>query len=84
MEPQQLPFPPITARGEYVIILAPVAEAAVDTPTDEHVASLFGHMTENGGFEARRDAIRAVARQLHISSKAVFDALERVKNTSQT
>ena len=72
------------AKGEFVLILAPEVAREVAEPTDEQIATIFGRITENGGFDGRKAAIRAVAQQLQISSKSVFDALERVKNVSQT
>ncbi len=72
------------AKGEFVLILAPQLRTEVAEPTDEQIALLFGQSTENDGLVGRKAAIRAVAQQLQISAKAVFDALERVKNVSQT
>jgi 16S rRNA (cytidine1402-2'-O)-methyltransferase len=72
------------AKGEFVLVLAPQVGTEVAEPTDEQIASLFGQLTESCRFVGRKAAIRAVAQQLQISSKAVFDALERVKNVSQT
>jgi 16S rRNA (cytidine1402-2'-O)-methyltransferase len=84
IEPDETEIPLSVPKGEFVIILAPGTDTEADTPSDEQVASVFGLMTDSGRFEGRKEAIRAVARQLHISSKAVFDALERVKNASRT
>jgi 16S rRNA (cytidine1402-2'-O)-methyltransferase len=42
-------------------------------------AKLFGDLTKNGSMTSRRDVVRAVALKLGVSTKAVYDALERAK-----
>jgi 16S rRNA (cytidine1402-2'-O)-methyltransferase len=51
-------------------------------PDDSHIAALFGQLTNNKLF-GRREAIREVARTLGMSSKAVYDAIERAKQLGE-
>jgi 16S rRNA (cytidine1402-2'-O)-methyltransferase len=73
-------------RGEFVIILgaleSPPQPDAV--PSDDEIAAVFGQLTKEDEAATRRDAVRAVATQLNLSPKAVYDALERAKRQSQT
>jgi 16S rRNA (cytidine1402-2'-O)-methyltransferase len=75
----------IPARGEFVLIVGPVATSpTIKVPADEEIAMLFGQLTAVGPGASRRDSLRAVAERLGISARAVFEALERAKNTRQT
>lgn len=78
----QLPMP----RGEFVVILAPgsPADGEDPAPTDAQVAVLFGQITDIAAAGSRRDAIREVAGRLKLTTKAVYEALERHKKASQT
>lgn len=71
-------------KGEFVLIVTPQVGTEVAKPSDAEVATVFGRITETVGLPSRKAVIREVAKRLQISSKAVFDALERVKNASQT
>jgi 16S rRNA (cytidine1402-2'-O)-methyltransferase len=79
---------PVPGRGEFVLVIAaadPPANLPADSPPrDEDIASVFGQMTASGRDDSRRAVIKAVAERLGVSSKTVFDALERVKKTFQT
>ncbi|MEO8682088.1 MAG: 16S rRNA (cytidine(1402)-2'-O)-methyltransferase [Vicinamibacterales bacterium] len=67
--------------GEFTLILPPgesVGLAEKDV-SDQSIADCFGQITETGGAGTKRDSARLVAEQLHLSTKQVYDALERVK-----
>ncbi len=70
-------------QGEFTLVLPPgaKAEAAPLAATDEDIAMLFGQLTETGLGESKRDTARLVAEQLGLTTKVVYDALERVKIT---
>ena len=72
----------VREKGEIVLILGPTTKTAASaaTPSDAQVAHLFGQLTANGLSTSRRAAIKAVAAQLGVSTKAVFEALERTKS----
>jgi hypothetical protein len=56
------------------------ASVQADEPsTDEDIADLFGQLTESGDFGSRRETARAVAERLGLTTKVVYDALERDK-----
>ena len=76
----------VESRGEFVVILAPQAEATEQpiAATDDEIGQLFGQTTEMTAFASRRHAIRAVADRLGLPAKAVFQALERHKKATQT
>jgi 16S rRNA (cytidine1402-2'-O)-methyltransferase len=71
-------------RGEFTILVgattAPgnAADEAKTALSDEQIAEIFGDITKNNQ-GSRRDAIRGVADQTGLSSKAVYQALERIK-----
>ena len=67
-------------QGEYVVILAPATSdlRAEPPPSDGQIAAEFGHITELGT-RSRRDAVRMTAKQLGLSPKTVYAALERHK-----
>ena len=72
--------PPID-RGEFTLVIAPTSTAPDRgqlVPSDTRIAELFGQMTNNG-HSSRREVIRRVAEALGLSSRNVFDALERHK-----
>jgi 16S rRNA (cytidine1402-2'-O)-methyltransferase len=73
LEPQ-----PDELRGEFVLIIPPDASAGqrLVVPSDAEISRVFGQLAETDA-GTRREAIRAVAGKLGISTRAVFDALER-------
>ena len=79
---------PVPERGEFVFILGPrqalEAEQSLPRPTDRDIAVDFGQLTAVRAHGSRREAIKAVATRLGLPTKAVYDALERVKKASQT
>lgn len=70
-------------QGEFTLVLPPGSKAEKETlaTTDEDIATLFGQLTENGRGESKRDTARLVAERLGLTTKVVYDALERVKIT---
>jgi 16S rRNA (cytidine1402-2'-O)-methyltransferase len=71
-------------RGEFTIVIPPV-EAVNRTMTvasDESIALEFGEITKND-LGSRREAIRKVAEKTGMTPKAIFQALERIKNIGQ-
>jgi hypothetical protein len=69
-------------RGEYVIVCGPLlstGKTLPDTPTDEKLARLFGHITETSGV-GKREAIRQVAEEYGLRAREVYQALERAKS----
>ncbi|MDP3717666.1 MAG: 16S rRNA (cytidine(1402)-2'-O)-methyltransferase [Acidobacteriota bacterium] len=72
-----------TPQGEFTLVLPPGSKAqnAPMATTDEDIATLFGQLTEKGLGESKRDTARLVAEQLGLTTKVVYDALERVKIT---
>jgi 16S rRNA (cytidine1402-2'-O)-methyltransferase len=72
--------PPL-ARGEFTLVLSPPgkdAEGAGAAVSDATIANRFGQLTNNG-HASRRDVIRKVAAEFSVSSRTVFEALERHK-----
>jgi len=70
-------------QGEFTLVLPPGAKTE-DAPlatTDGDIAALFGQLTERGLGESKRDTARLVAERLGLTTKVVYDALERVKIT---
>lgn len=55
----------------------PLVETQVDA---DKIAARFGEMTELRQFPSRRAAIKAVAEDLDLPAKTVYNALERAKN----
>ena len=49
--------------------------------TDQDIAILFGQLTELKQGESKRDTARLVAERLGLTTKVVYDALERAKIT---
>ena len=74
-------------RGEFVLVVAPEREQPtkrLSTPSDHDIQQIFGQLTINGPAASRREAVRAAASRLGLSSKAVYEALERIKKATQT
>jgi predicted transcriptional regulator YheO len=44
------------------------------------IQQIFGELTKSAMLPSRRAAIKAVADRLGLSARAVYEALERVKN----
>jgi 16S rRNA (cytidine1402-2'-O)-methyltransferase len=68
-------------QGEFTLVILPgSASAKAEEPsTDEDIAELFGRLTESGDFTSKRETARAVAERLGLTTKVVYDALERDK-----
>jgi 16S rRNA (cytidine1402-2'-O)-methyltransferase len=68
-------------QGEFTLVIPPgPKDERVDVAaTDDDIAELFGQLTETGPGETKRDTARLVAEQLGLTTKVVYDALERVK-----
>jgi 16S rRNA (cytidine1402-2'-O)-methyltransferase len=76
-------------KGEFVLIIGPrVCQEVTQpgsastsrVPSDKEIGELFGQITEITAPSGRRTAIKDVASRLGLPVKAVYDALERVKN----
>ncbi len=71
-------------QGECVLVVLPRSDAesanenASLVPDDESISALFGQITEIGVSD-RRSAVREAASRLGLSTKAVYDAVERAK-----
>ncbi len=67
--------------GEFTLILPPEGQdpSQVEPVTDDLINSSFGQITEFKPLGSKRDSARLVAEQLHLSTKQVYEALERVK-----
>lgn len=68
-------------RGEFVVIFGQTTESytpATDLD-DAQIAVLFGQITESAALSSRRAVIKAVATELGLSVRSVYDALERAK-----
>lgn len=70
-------------QGEFTLILPPGSKDQNQpvAATDEEISELFGQVTENSACASKRDSARLVAERLGLTTKAVYDALERVKIT---
>jgi 16S rRNA (cytidine1402-2'-O)-methyltransferase len=68
-------------QGEFTLIIPPQesTEEDVSEATDAEIFRLFGQITENGGTGTKREAARGVAERLGLTTKQVYDALERIK-----
>jgi 16S rRNA (cytidine1402-2'-O)-methyltransferase len=75
------PADEILERGEFVIVFGRMAKSALgyNVPDDSRISALFGQITGSTEIPNRRSAIKAVATQLGIPSKTVYQALERAK-----
>jgi 16S rRNA (cytidine1402-2'-O)-methyltransferase len=71
----------VQERGEFVIVIGQTTEnvSARAIPADEEIARVFGQTADKSAVGTRRDAVKAVAQQLGISVRTVYDALERAK-----
>ncbi len=69
-------------RGEFVLIIPPNVGAKDEprTADDSEILSVFGQITDSGG-GSRRDAIQKASRQLGISARSVYAAIERAKHS---
>ncbi len=68
-------------QGEFTLIIPP-PDSSEDLPieaTDEAIAELFGQITEITRSGTKRDAARGVAERLGLTTKQVYEALERAK-----
>jgi len=79
--PDQLLTRFIAPQGEFTLIIPPGCkdQGLAPAATDEEIAVIFGQMTECGPGETKRDTARLVAERLGLTTKVVYDALERVK-----
>lgn len=70
-------------QGEFTLIIPPGSKAETVTlaATDEDIETVFGQLTESGLGGSKRDTARLVAERLGLTTKVVYDALERVKIT---
>jgi 16S rRNA (cytidine1402-2'-O)-methyltransferase len=68
-------------QGEFTLIIPPPAlsEESLSDTTDAEIDLLFGQITEIAGFGSKRDAARSVAERLGLTTKQVYEALERIK-----
>ena len=66
-------------KGELTVVVGPMTNAGLRVPpSDSEIASVFGQNASNRGV-TRRAAISATAQELGISSKSVYEAVERSK-----
>ena len=70
-------------QGEFTLIIPPGSKDQNQpvAATDEEIGAMFGQLTENGAGGSKRDIARLVAERLGLTTKVVYDALERVKIT---
>lgn len=70
-------------QGEFTLVVPPGSKdtGVPVAVTEDEIASLFGQLTESGLGGSKRDTARAVAERLGLTTKVVYDALERVKIT---
>lgn len=70
-------------QGEFTLIIPPGSKDTCVSlaATDDDIADLFGQLTENSVGGSKRDTARLVAERLGLTTKVVYDALERVKIT---
>ena len=70
-------------QGEFTLVIPPGSkdQGLPLAATDDDIENLFGQLTENGLGESKRDTARLVAERLGLTTKVVYDALERVKIT---
>jgi 16S rRNA (cytidine1402-2'-O)-methyltransferase len=71
----------IPERGEFVVVIGQSTEyhRARSAPPDDEISVLFGQTTEIHPGGSRRAVVKAVADQLGVSVRTVYDALERAK-----
>ena len=70
-------------QGEFTLVIPPGSKdtSRPVAATDDDIVMLFGQLTENSLGETKRDTARLVAERLGLTTKVVYDALERVKIT---
>ncbi len=70
-------------QGEFTLVIPPGSKDAElpTVATDDDIAQLFGQLTENCTGKSKRDTARLVAERLGLTTKVIYDALERVKIT---
>ncbi len=70
-------------QGEFTLVIPPGSKDAElpTVATDDDISQLFGQLTENCAGESKRDTARLVAERLGLTTKVIYDALERVKIT---
>jgi 16S rRNA (cytidine1402-2'-O)-methyltransferase len=68
-------------QGEFTLIIPPQESTEEDASeaTDAEICELFGQITENTATATKREAARGVAERLGLTTKQVYDALERIK-----
>lgn len=68
-------------QGEFTLIIPPqvAAEGEPADVEDSEIVGLFGQITEKGRPGSKRDAARLVGEQLGLSTRRVYEALERNK-----
>ncbi|MGE3275997.1 MAG: 16S rRNA (cytidine(1402)-2'-O)-methyltransferase [Vicinamibacterales bacterium] len=71
-----------TPRGEFTLVIPPAAAEPLDRtlPDDTRIVELFGQITETQG-RTKRERARALAEELGVTTKEVYQALERHKNS---
>jgi 16S rRNA (cytidine1402-2'-O)-methyltransferase len=70
-------------RGEFTVVLEPASDRVVahaGLPSDLEVATEFGRIT-NTTAARRRESVKAIARKYGVSTRAVYEAVERGKNS---
>ena len=70
-------------QGEFTLVIppGPKGDSLPVAVSDTDIDDMFGQLTENGVGESKRDTARLVAERLGLTTKVVYDALERVKIT---
>ena len=68
-------------QGEFTLIIPPgdPLEEAPSEATDAEIQDIFGQITELGRSATKREAARNVAERLGLTTKQVYEALERIK-----
>ena len=70
-------------RGEYTVVVdighLPESKQP-EPPTDQQLNSMLGELTDSGKF-TRREAVKALARRFGLSSRDVYSAIERGRNS---
>lgn len=70
-------------QGEFTLVIPPGSKdtSLPAAATDDDIAQVFGQLTENGQAGTKRETARLVAERLGLTTKVVYDALERGKIT---
>jgi 16S rRNA (cytidine1402-2'-O)-methyltransferase len=71
------------AIGEYTLVVSPLdprSGVAIEVPADAELAVEFGDMTNMLNLE-RREALRELGKKYGLSTRQVYDTLERVKKS---